>query len=426
VALTAGVMGAAFAPLRASARHFCSRYKAKTDVRKRIVALVSSYLPSQKAAEAGVSLIGLAALIALLYYGRPFFVALIISAMFGFILDPVVELVMQLRLPRPAAAAVVILVAVMAVYVLGLVLWRQLAHLSEDLPAYSTRMNELYDKASDEVEGLTHNMAEGLVPRRMRGQAEQIEQKPQAAAVRKRKTATPAPATPEAVTPALVQEVRIHTEQQPAISVVYGYVSEYFDILLMFSFVPFLVYFMLSWSDHVRKSVLQMFRGEERYMAGKSIAGVAELTRAYILGNFILGAMLAVVSALVFFLFGVPYWPLVGPLSGFLSLAPYVGLPLAVMPPLMAALAIPNKFTTILSLVLVVAALHLTALNVLYPKVVGKRVHLNPLVVTIALMFWSALWGGVGLLLAIPITAGIKAICDNVESMRPYGKLLGD
>jgi len=375
-----------------------------------------------------VSLIGLAALIALLYYGRPFFVALIISAMFGFILDPVVELVMQLRLPRPAAAAVVILVAVLAVYVFGLVLWRQLAHLSEDLPAYSTRMNELYDKASDSVEGLTHNMAEGLVPRRMRGQAEQVEQKPQAAAAaHKRKTATPAPAAPEPVIPPIqVQEVRIHTEQQPAISVVYGYVSEYFDILLMFSFVPFLVYFMLSWSDHVRKSVLQMFRGEERYMAGKSIAGVAELTRAYILGNFVLGAMLAVASSLVFFLLDVPYWFLVGPISGFLSLAPYVGLPLAVMPPLMAALAVPTKFTTVLSLVLVVAALHLTALNVLYPKVVGKRVHLNPLVVTVALMFWSALWGGIGLLLAIPITAGIKAICDNVESLRPYGKLLGD
>jgi predicted PurR-regulated permease PerM len=136
--------------------------------------------------------------------------------------------------------------------------------------------------------------------------------------------------------------------------------------------------------------------------------------------------MLAVASSVVFFLLDVPYWFLVGPISGFLSLAPYVGLPLAIMPPLMAALAIPTKLTTVLILVLVVAVLHLTALNVLYPKVVGKRVHLNPLVVTIALMFWSALWGGVGLLLAIPITAGIKAICDNVESMRPYGKLLGD
>lgn len=391
------------------------------------MAIVSSYLPSQKAAEAGVSLIGLAALIALLYFGRPFFVALIISAMFGFILDPVVELAMRLRMPRPAAAAVVILVAVMVVYALLFMLGRELAHISDSLPAYSARMNELFDKASDETERMTHTVTEGLVPRRMRDQGEPSQPKPQAPTpAPRRRTATPTPVTPEVATPPQVQEVHIHAEPEAAISVVYRYVSEYFDVLLMLSFVPFLVYFMLSWSDHVRKSILQMFRGEERYMAGKSIAGVAELTRAYILGNFVLGAMLAAASSLVFFLLDVPYWFLVGPISGFLSLAPYVGLPLAIMPPLMAALAVPTKFTTVLSLVLVVAALHLTALNVLYPKVVGKRVHLNPLVVTIALMFWSALWGGIGLLLAIPITAGIKAICDNVESMRPYGKLLGD
>jgi len=371
-----------------------------------------------------VSLVGLAALIALLYFGRSFFITLIISAMFGFILDPMVELVMRLKLSRPIAAAVVILVAVTAVYGFGVMLWREVAHFTEDLPTYSSRMNELYNKASDEVERLTHSTFEALVPRRIQEQGAQIEQKPQvAAAARKRKSNAPAPAEPA---PPTVQDVRIHTEPTPAISVVYGYASEYFHVLLMLSFVPFLVYFMLSWSDHVRKSILQMFRGEERYMVGKSLAGVAELTRAYILGNFILGAMLAGASALMFFMLGVPYWPLVGSISGFLSLAPYVGLPLAVAPPLMAALAVPNKFTTILTLVAVTAALHVVALNLLYPKVVGKRVHLNPLVVTIALMFWSALWGGIGLLLAIPITAAIKGVCDNVESMRPYGKLLGD
>jgi len=68
----------------------------------------------------------------------------------------------------------------------------------------------------------------------------------------------------------------------------------------------------------------------------------------------------------------------------------------------------------------------LLALNLLYPKLVGSRVHLNPLVVTIALMFWGLLWGGVGLILAVPITAGIKAVCDNVADWQPYGKLLGD
>jgi predicted PurR-regulated permease PerM len=73
-----------------------------------------------------------------------------------------------------------------------------------------------------------------------------------------------------------------------------------------------------------------------------------------------------------------------------------------------------------------VALLHLLALNLLYPKFVGSRVHLNPLVVTLALMFWGMLWGGIGLVLAIPITAAMRAICDNVPSLEVYAKLLGD
>jgi predicted PurR-regulated permease PerM len=51
---------------------------------------------------------------------------------------------------------------------------------------------------------------------------------------------------------------------------------------------------------------------------------------------------------------------------------------------------------------------------------------LNPLAVTIALMFWGTLWGGVGLLFAVPITAGLKAVCDSVDHLAPYSKLLGD
>jgi predicted PurR-regulated permease PerM len=53
-------------------------------------------------------------------------------------------------------------------------------------------------------------------------------------------------------------------------------------------------------------------------------------------------------------------------------------------------------------------------------------VRLNPLVVTIAMMFWGLLWGAIGLVLAIPITAAIKGVCDNVESLEPWGRLLGE
>jgi predicted PurR-regulated permease PerM len=108
-----------------------------------------------------------------------------------------------------------------------------------------------------------------------------------------------------------------------------------------------------------------------------------------------------------------------------LSLVPYVGLPLAMLPPLFAALG-PNTVTVYALVVVSVALLHLIAMNLLYPKIVGSRVHLNPLVVTFSLMLWGFLWDAPGLLLAIPLTAGLKAVCDNVKELRPIGKFLGD
>jgi predicted PurR-regulated permease PerM len=144
-----------------------------------------------------------------------------------------------------------------------------------------------------------------------------------------------------------------------------------------------------------------------------------------VVGNFLLGLLLAAISSVAFWLIRLPYPLLVGPLSGCLSLLPYVGLPAAMLPPLFAALGV-NQVSVYVLVVAITAMLHLLALNLLYPKIVGSRVHLNPLVVTFSLMLWGFLWGAVGLLLAIPLTAGVKAVCDNVRGLRPYGKFLGD
>lgn len=90
-----------------------------------------------------------------------------------------------------------------------------------------------------------------------------------------------------------------------------------------------------------------------------------------------------------------------------------------------AALGV-NLASTYVLVFILVSLLHLLALNLLYPKIVGSRVHLNPLVVTFSLMIWGFLWDAPGLLLAIPLTAAIKAVCDNVKALRPFGKFLGD
>ncbi len=378
---------------------------------------------AQRSLVLGTSLIAFAASVALLYYGRDFFVTLIISAVFALLLDPVVVGVMKLRIPRAAATGIVIGIAFVLVYLLSAMAWSQLSTISEDLPTYSSRVSEVWTKANESIDLLEQKTLALVLPRNILQQQQQIQQKPQEAAKARRKrygAQAPVPAEP------VVQEVRIHTDPKPVLTKIYHYVAGYFHVLVMASFVPFLVYFMLSWGGHVTETFLRVFSGEQRYAAARSWDGIGEATRAYILGNFFLWTVLSIASSGVFFFLGVPYWPLIGPLSAFFSLVPYVGLPLSVVAPVLAALAIPNKFKVVLTVALITAALHLVTMNFLYPKIIGRRVRLNPLAVTVALMFWGLLWGGVGLILAIPITAAIKAVCDNVESLEPYGRMLGD
>jgi len=365
-------------------------------------------------------------LIALLYFGRDFFITLIISAVFAFILDPAVVLVMKLRLPRALATAIVLGIAILGVYILGAIAWGQIATIKEDLPSYSSRVGEIVDAVNARMDETEKRTLDLIIPKSFREQQQQIEQKPQEAQRARKRRAGTAAAAAAANTPPPIQEVRVHVEPRPVISTMYSYVSAYLEPILMASFIPFLVYFMLSWRDHINRRFLLLFPGENRYIVGKSWTHIGESTRAFVLGNFLLWVFLSSVSALAYFLLGLPYWPLVGLLSGFFSLVPYVGLPLSVIPPVLAGVAVPNRFKIVMIAVLITAALHLICMNFVYAKIVGRRVRLNPLVVTVAMMFWGLLWGAIGLVLAIPITAGIKAVCDNVESLEPVGRLLGD
>jgi predicted PurR-regulated permease PerM len=379
-------------------------------------------LPVPKPAQAGVTILAVAAIIALLYFGRVFFITMVVAITIAFLLDPLLTPFLKLRMPRSVASFIVCSVALLALYLMGLGLYSEFSGFVQELPTFSQRMNELVDNAAARVDDVEKRTYQVVIPKRFQ-EAPPTAGLPAPESGRRRrgsKVVEAAPAPPQ------IPEVRIHTEPTPLLTYLYGYIRSFYDVLLMASFVPFLVYFMLSWRDHLRRSFLYLFSGSERQVVGKSWQGVADMVRAYVIGNFILGLMLATISCSFFFSIRLPYWPLVGPLSGFLSLVPYVGLPLAMIPPLVAGMIVFNQPAIYVIIAVVVAVLHLVAMNLLYPKVVGSRVHLNPLVVTVALMFWGTIWGGIGLLLAIPITAGIKAVCDNVTSLHGYGRLLGD
>jgi predicted PurR-regulated permease PerM len=374
-----------------------------------------------------LNVLALGVLIAILHFGRLFFITSLAALMIAFILEPFVALLMRARFPRSLASFVICAVALAVLYVIGMGAYSQLAGLYDDLPKYAQSIGTIIDSVQQKVGGMEDSTYRMLVPARQRLEEERRRQQEQAtvAARKGKKGGQSAAPTAPPTGPSAIPEVRIHEENTPIGDYLVAHAGEVYQALLMFSFIPFLVYFMLSWRDHINRSFLQFFHGEDRVIAARSVQGIADMVRAFVVGNFVLGLLLAIISSGLFWMLHVPYPMLVGPLSGFMSLVPYVGLPLAMIAPLLAALPL-NAVPVYVLIIITVGVLHLVALNVLYPKIVGSRVHLNPLVVTFSLMLWGFLWDAPGLILAIPLTAGLKAVCDNVKGLRPFGKFLGD
>jgi predicted PurR-regulated permease PerM len=375
---------------------------------------------SRKGRSLASNLIAGGVTIALLYFGRDLLVTLIIAVTIGFLLEPFVGLLVRLRLPRSVASFIVCSVALLILYAFCVGVYTQVAGLMEDLPTYTARISELSDQVVHTLESAEKSTYSLLLPRRSR---EQKVQPPEAENPNRRRRSAEPPTPPP---PQVVQEVRIRPDRSPLVDYVYNHWERLYQVGLLASFVPFLVYFMLSWRDHLRRNYLHLFHGAGRHAAGRSWQGIADMARAYVVGNFLLGMFLTIASGIFFWAIKLKYFLLVAPISGFLSLVPYVGMPLSVIPPMVAALPYYSKMAAYLIIAAVVGFLHLLALNLLYPKLVGSRVHLNPLAVTVALMFWGSLWGAIGLVFAIPITAGMKAVFDNVPDWQPLGKLLGD
>ena len=202
----------------------------------------------------------------------------------------------------------------------------------------------------------------------------------------------------------------------------FGSVSQ---ALLAASFVPFLVYFMLSWQHHVRSATVMLFSLENRQHglrhAGPDFRHDSQLHGGKSADRPLSGTA----STIAFAILGLPFFYFIGFISGFLSLVPYLGVVLAMAPPIFVSMGHISSGDAVV-VVMIVLGLHLIALNVLYPKFLGNRLQLNPLAVTIALLVWGWLWGAMGLVLAVPITAAMKIVFDHIESLKPYGAWMGE
>lgn len=329
-----------------------------------------------------LTVLGVGAVLAFCYFAEEPLAVILVSMLFAFVLDPICDVFTRLRMSRSFAAGTAVLLTCAALAGLTYVGINKASGLLEELPRHSVEIKEDFAKLTRKAQKIAD-----LNPAQEKGTVK-------------------------------VQQTTTWTD---LLSRGFGSVSE---IVLAASFVPFLVFFMLTWQEHARKATLGLVSTDNRRPAYVTMGLISGMIRSFMVGNLVIGLIIGVLSTVVFGFLHIHYFYFAGFVSGFLSLVPYLGVLLALLPPLFLAIG-QLTAAKIVWIVLAVFSLHIVSINVLYPKILGSRLRLNPLTVTLALLLWGWLWGAVGLILAVPITAGMKIIFDHIEPLKPLGAWLG-
>jgi predicted PurR-regulated permease PerM len=346
---------------------------------------------SIKAGSVAQIVVAVAAVVGLVYLLKIVLVTTLLSILLAFILEPCVSRLARIGIPRSVGALLAVALLVGLAGGLTYFFYNRAVDFATQLPKYSEKIHSALADLREQTRRLEESTRSVITP-------------------------------PNSGKPPVAVEVREAPGLSRLISAGSGTLGE---VLLAISFIPLLVYFMLTWKDHAHASTVQLFPKEHRLMAHRTVGRISTMIRSFIVGNALVGLVSAVVSTVVFWRLGIPYFYFLGVISGFVSLIPYLGVFLALLPPLAAGTGVVNK-TGVGIVMLTVIGLHLLSMHVLYPKMVGKRLRLNPLAVTLSLLFWAWIWGAMGLVLAVPLVGATKIVCDYVDPLRGLGAWLGD
>jgi predicted PurR-regulated permease PerM len=346
------------------------------------VKVTSRSNPSQRIIAMGI-------LFAFLYFASDVVVPLLLAVLISYFLDPVVGVFERIHIPRALGALVVMLTVTALLAGLGYLVVARADQFLSEWPQYSAVLRH-FTTAFDRQIATVEKGVEAISP----------------AADKSR---TPA----RAIEPPPVREWLLRG------------VGSLYSILVVATFVPFLVFFMLAAKRRIWKATIDLFPEEHQVRVQAALDEVSLMLRSFVAGNALIAIILMLVSWGFFLSIHLKYPFLLGCVSGLMNLVPYLGAVLAWIPPFVIGLAQWNTITPYLGVAAMLTFLHIIGLNVLMPAIVGRRVQLNAVAVTVALLFWGWLWGAIGLILAIPITATVKVICDHVEGWEPVGRWLG-
>jgi len=352
-----------------------------------------------------------------LYVGQDVFLPVVLAILLAFVLAPFVEVLRRWRLGRVPSVIIAVLVALGIIVSLGAVIGFQLAGLASDLPRYQTTIETKVGSLREGTLGKLPQILKDFGRHFDRAVAEPPP--PQAPASSVPNVQSP----PEASGPLPVE---VHEPDPTPVQMARDVLLPVLEPLATMGIVFVVLIFILMQREDLRDRMIRLFGASDLHRTTVAMDDAARRLSRYFLTQLALNAAFGVVAGIGLWLIGVPSPVLWGVFAALMRFVPYIGSFVAALPPILLAAAVdPGWSMALMTLALFLIGEPLMG-HAIEPVVYGQSTGLSPFSVVISAIFWTWLWGPVGLIIATPLTLCLVVLGRHVERLEFLDVLLGD
>lgn len=351
-----------------------------------------------------------AAVVAILYFARDVFLPLAIAVLLTFALAPIVSSLRRLGIPRLAAVIMCVLAAFAVVGAFSFVVVSQVGEVAENVPTYQANILE-------KVRSLKDAGSEGGIVDRLSKVIERVGQE-----IERPEVAETPVAQPSRPDPLLVE---IFTRQKP-IETLRNFISPLVGPLATAGLVVVVVIFMLMEREDLRDRFIRLVGYGDLHRTTEALQDAGRRVGQYLLMQLVVNVLYGVPIGIGLWLLGIPNAILWGLLAVVLRFVPYIGPAIAMILPLFLALAVAPGWSLVLWAAALFLVMELVINNVIEPWLYGSRTGLSPLAIIVAAIFWTWLWGPIGLVLSTPLTVCLVVLGKHVPQFEFLEVLFGN
>jgi predicted PurR-regulated permease PerM len=344
-------------------------------------------------------------IVASMYWARAVLIPVALALLLTFLLSPVDRALQRLGLGRVVSVALLALLTFSLIAVIGWAITAQIKEFADDLPGYQGNIK-------NRIEAL--QVGKGTTLEKLGTEFEQLIGKVNTNAAPAESVSQPVRVT--------VQGGRFSSGVWQLSGMVLPLLASLFHILLITT----LVIFMLLERDELRSRLIRLLGYGRLSLTTQALDEVGHRISRYLFTQFMINAGMGLAIGSGLSLLGVPYALLWGCLTAVFRFVPYIGIWMAALLPFAVSLASSSNWWQPLSVLGMFALLEPVVGMVLEPMLFSQSAGFSKVAMLIAIVFWSWLWGPVGLLLATPLTACLAVAAKHVPQLEFLAVLLGD